>query len=279
MQCFVQVRPRLGNTVAVAEDQLAKVEVEDRVFRRPLQALEEGLLGVARLTDRLLDRAQGVVELAREERGVHAFPQVENQVEGGLRLAEVAVENPCLIVDGLDRVGLRLEHQVVLFDSTFERGARLTRVRLALGERQQEIAEVQVGGGSVQLGRGGLGVREGEIELAGFVEADRQCQDQLALVVTTGDFRGQSLGLGNVGRGGRLAIRAGERYRISINRATAVASRGLSFRSSVQTAIAAARSESPRRISASAWYASSNFGLVLMAAWRRAIAACRLAFF
>ena len=73
-------------------------------------------------------------------------------------------------------------------------------VGLALGEREQEIAKVQMGRRRVELGRGGLGVGERQLELAGLVEADRDAQDQRALLIAAGDLRRDPFGLVQIGR-------------------------------------------------------------------------------
>ena len=55
-------------------------------------------------------------------------------------LVQVRVEDPRFVVDGLDRVGLGLQDQVVLFDGLLEGSLCLGRVSFTFGDREQEIA-------------------------------------------------------------------------------------------------------------------------------------------
>ena len=64
------------------------------------------------------------------------------------------MEDPGLVVDGFDLVGLELEHPVILLYRPLEKRSRLFGSRLALGHRQQEVAQVEAGDDIVQgLGR------------------------------------------------------------------------------------------------------------------------------
>ena len=63
-QGLVQVHFRLGGAAGVGCEQPSEVEIEGRVFRGLLQAIEVGLFGVEGLSDRFLDGTEGIEELA-----------------------------------------------------------------------------------------------------------------------------------------------------------------------------------------------------------------------
>ncbi len=115
-----QVVLRLGGAAAVGGQQLAEVEVERRVLVVLLEPLEVGGLGVAGLSDRFLDGAQGVEELAGQRDRHGALLQAEDEFQRLLALVQVGVEDPRLVVHGLDRVGHGLEHAVVFLDGLGE---------------------------------------------------------------------------------------------------------------------------------------------------------------
>ena len=102
------------------------------------------------------------------------------------------------------RAGLDLEHAVVFLDGTLEGIAGDGAVGMALGDGEQEVAEVEMGGGGIELVRGLPGQGEGQFELAGPVETDGQCEDHAALVIAATDVVGDAAGLGQVGRNGGL---------------------------------------------------------------------------
>ncbi len=110
------------------------------------------------------------------------------------------MEDPRLVVHGLDRVGHGLEHAVILRDRLDEGLAGRVAARLGLGDGQQEVAQGEVGGGRVELGGGRPGQGQRQVELAGPVEAGGHGEDHGPLGVAGGDLAGDALRLGQVGR-------------------------------------------------------------------------------
>ena len=124
------------------------------------------------------------------------------------------MQDPRLVVHGLDQARLDLEDPVVLLDGSLEERLGAGLVRLALGQREQQVAEVEVRHRVVEHGRGLLGERQGEVELAGLVEADAGGQDQRALLVGRGDLGGEPPGLLEIAGTGGLAARAAGRQEL-----------------------------------------------------------------
>ena len=117
------------------------------------------------------------------------------------------MQDPGLVVDGLDRVGLRLEDEVVLLDGTAEERPGLVRLLGLLGDREEQVAVVEVDRGGVELGHGLLGPGQGKVELLGLVVADGDGQQERAFLIARANLVGDRLGVGEfLGRGLATAL-------------------------------------------------------------------------
>ena len=145
------------------------------------------------LADRLLDRAQGVVEFAGQHAGIHSL----------LNATTISRASR-------DRSRYECRIHALLFTASIEFGwaastmsycaTALAKVALAsggagfaLGDREQKIAQVDVSGRRVELGCRGFGVRQCHLELLRLVQADRDCKAHAALNVAGGQLGGDSL--------------------------------------------------------------------------------------
>ena len=146
------------------------------------KSVEIRLLGARGLADRLLDRTQGVVEFAGQADGIHSFLQCDHDLEGFPGSVEIGVQDPRLVVDGLDRVRLTtLSTRSYCSTALANEALAFVRIGLALGDREQQVAQVDVSRRRVELGCGGFGVRQGRLELLRLVEADGDSQAHAAL--------------------------------------------------------------------------------------------------
>ena len=175
------------------QKQLAHVEVEDRVIGRLAEAVHtnprhRGPAGG------LLDRAQGVEELAGEGGGIGPLEQPERSQRPRLSPRCVCRIQALLLIASIEVAWLLRTRSYC----ATARGSRpgLGRVAGLLGDREEQVAVVEVNRWCVELGRGFLGPGHGEVELAGLVESDGQGQGQVPLLVALADRLGQGLGLG-----------------------------------------------------------------------------------
>jgi hypothetical protein len=108
-------------------------------------------------------------------------------------LPEVAVEDPRLVVHGLDRVGLGLENEVVLANGLLEIRPSRRGVGRVLGDGQEDVAVVEVDGRGIEPGLGLLDPGERGVVILGLVEADGDAEEEIAARVAAGDLLGERL--------------------------------------------------------------------------------------